>query len=125
VSPKRGRPRGPTTTPAQDWRLIRAVLKVWSSSLAATMRGGDDRQNVFEIVGRRLHRSSSATRKAFDAAWARQCPHERKPNWQSRRAAMRVRLRMLIAIVEPGANPDRRLPRSWREKPYVSPGDRD
>jgi hypothetical protein len=123
VSRKRGRPRGSKTTPEQDWRLIRAVLKAWSLSLGATMRGGDDRRNVFAIVGRRFHRSESATRKAFDAAWARQCPHERKPNWQSRGAVMRMCLRMIIAVEPKAAG--RKLPRSWREEPFVSPGDRD
>jgi hypothetical protein len=132
---RRGRPRGSTSTLERDLEVIRAVLSAWNKSYVVvpkgrnpwdrgvrrTLRGGEgqtdgrgDPLNVFEFAGRKLHRSASAVRKAFEAAWARQCPNESSPNWERRRAVMRMALRMSGC----------KLPRSWDEEPFVSQGDK-
>lgn len=64
--------------------------------------------NVFDIAAMGLKRagivlSRSALRKAFDAAWQRQCPLEQKPSMARRRASLKV-------FMEMAGQP---LPRRW------------
>ena len=102
-------------TAEQDMVVIHTVLQVWNTRLDVGFRTGDrsKRLNVYLIAARSLHRSESAIRKAFTAAWARQCPYERMPSAESRRRNLRLWLRMA----------GRKLPRSWREEPFVPRGD--
>jgi hypothetical protein len=95
--------------------IIHAVLEVWNTSLDVRFRTKYERRNVFSIVAKRLHRSPSALRKAFDEAWGRQCPYETKPSWERRQRVIRMHLRMQ----------GKSLPRTWREPVFVSRGDSD
>jgi hypothetical protein len=129
----RGRPRGTASTPERDREIIDAVMKVWnrhvqrntqagliSEVLRLSFRSNDPARNVFAIASKSvthlgLNRSVAGFRKAFDAAWARQCPNERKPSVERRKVYIRMCLRMQGA----------KLPRRWREPPFVPDGDRD
>ena len=111
----RGRPKGSGRTAEEDMAIIHAVLQVWNTRLDVKLRTSDKKRNVFAIAGKSLHRSESATRTAFDEAWARRMGYEWKPSMERRRSLMRMMLEMT----------GRPLPRRWRREPFVPMGDRD
>jgi hypothetical protein len=112
---KRGRPKGSGRCAKDDMTIIHAVLQVWNTRLDVRLRSSDSSRNVFAIAAKSLHRSESATRKAFDEAWARRMGNEYKPSMERRRVMMRLMLEMA----------GKPLPRRWRREPFVPSGDRD